>query len=189
MNTPEINGIAPLDWERYRAYLRLMAGAGVESYLQARIDPSDLVQQTLLQAHTALPSFRGNSEAEMLAWLRQILIRKTMNATRNETRERRNIDREREIEAAVSASSSSLERVRSAREVSPAERIARTEELLRLAEEIEQLPDDQQQAIRLRYWAEHSVEEVAIAMGRSVPSVAGLLRRGLAALRTCGLEE
>lgn len=180
---------ALLDWERYRAYLRLIAGAGTDARLQSRLDPSDLVQQTLLQAHVSLPSFRGTSEAEMLAWLRQILARKAANAVRDETRGRRDVDRERAIGAAISASSLCLERVLSMKQLSPDEQISKSEDLLRLAEDIEQLPADQQKVIRLKYWSGLNLQQVATEMGRSVPSVAGLLRRGLASLRTCRIEE
>src|SRR3989442_13349463 len=56
-----------------RDYLSLAARARVESWLRAKADASDLVQQTLLEAHRGLDQFHGATEAEFLAWLRRIL--------------------------------------------------------------------------------------------------------------------
>src|SRR6516165_7648724 len=56
-----------------REYLGLAARARVESWLRAKVDASDLVQQTLLEAHRGFGQFHGATEAEWLAWLRCIL--------------------------------------------------------------------------------------------------------------------
>jgi RNA polymerase sigma-70 factor (ECF subfamily) len=56
-----------------RNYLAVVARAEIGSWLQAKVDASDLVQQTLLDAHRGLANFRGHNEAEWLGWLRQIL--------------------------------------------------------------------------------------------------------------------
>jgi RNA polymerase sigma-70 factor (ECF subfamily) len=59
--------------KRYRPWLGLLARLQAMHRLQGKFDASDLVQQTLLEACRALPQFRGQTEAELLAWLRQIL--------------------------------------------------------------------------------------------------------------------
>src|ERR1700677_2151292 len=56
-----------------RNYLVVVAPAEAESGLRAKIDPSDIVQQTLLDAHRGLDDFRGTTEAEWFGWLRRIL--------------------------------------------------------------------------------------------------------------------
>src|SRR4051812_1718348 len=59
--------------ELYRDYLRLLARTGTDAAQRRKADPSDLVQETMLKATQNFARFRGNSEAELAAWLRQIL--------------------------------------------------------------------------------------------------------------------
>jgi RNA polymerase sigma-70 factor, ECF subfamily len=68
--------------ERYRAYLSLLAGSKVDPWLRQRVDASDLVQQTLLDALERRDQFRGSSEGEFLAWLRTILSNNLIEALR-----------------------------------------------------------------------------------------------------------
>ena len=79
--------------ERFRSYLRLLARPHLDPQLQGKLDPSDLVQQTFLQAHQAWQQFRGTSQAELAAWLRQILARNLAHAARNLGRARRDFGR------------------------------------------------------------------------------------------------
>ena len=59
--------------ESFRNYLRLLARTGVDASLQGKADPSDVVQEVLLKAHQGFDQFRGQTEAELAGWLRQIL--------------------------------------------------------------------------------------------------------------------
>ena len=61
--------------DKYRPYLLMLARLQFDEKLQAKLDASDIVQQTLLEAHQAIGDFRGQSDGEKAAWLRRILAR------------------------------------------------------------------------------------------------------------------
>jgi RNA polymerase sigma-70 factor (ECF subfamily) len=58
----------------YGNYLTILATTQINPRLRRRVAPSDLVQETMLAAYRDFEKFRGRSEREFLAWLRQILI-------------------------------------------------------------------------------------------------------------------
>src|SRR5262245_54587936 len=105
--------------EACRPYLRLLAQVNLVSGLKSKIDASDIVQQTLLQAHQARADFRGQSDAELRAWLRQILTRNLIHASRDFGRGKRDVSRERSIEAALEASSMRVDGWLAANQSSP----------------------------------------------------------------------
>ncbi len=169
--------------ERFRDYLRLLAGLQVGTRLRTKIDPSDLVQQALLRAHQARDQFRGHSPAEMSAWLRQILARTLADAARDLGRARRDVRRERSLEASLDESSARLEAWLVASGMAPGDEADRNEQLLRLAAALTELPEPQRQAVLLRYYEGRPLEEIGERLGRSRAGVASLLRRGLERLR------
>jgi RNA polymerase sigma-70 factor (ECF subfamily) len=167
--------------EDYRAYLHLLARLQMDSRLQRRIDPSDLVQESLLKAHERWAQFRGHSEAEVAAWLRTILAHTLADALRKFTRQQGYL--ERSLEAAVEHSSSGLEVWLAAKDLSPRQQALRNEELLRLAGALDRLPDDQRVVLELHHLQAYPVPAISRLMGKSNAAVAGLLRRGLKRLR------
>jgi RNA polymerase sigma-70 factor (ECF subfamily) len=169
--------------ERYRAYLHLLARLRLDRRLQGKLDASDVVQQTLLQAHQALDGFRGHTEAEQAAWLRQILARNLAHAVRDLRRDKRDVARECSLEAALDESSARLEAWLAAEQSSPSEKACHNEQLLRLAEALTELPEDQREAVVLHYFQGCSLAEIGEQLGRSTGSVSGLVFRGLKLLR------
>ena len=118
-----------------------------------------MVQQTLLKAHQNRDQFRGRTEAELAAWLRAILARDLADAARKFGPRRGG--RERSLEAALEQSSARLEAWLAAEDTPPSRRAERQEQLLRLAEGLARLPDDQRIALELRHLRGLAVAEVA----------------------------
>ena len=169
--------------ERFRDYLRLLAQVRFDPQLRGKLDPSDLVQQTLLEAHQSIGQFRGSSDAELAAWLRRILANNLANAVRHYGQKKRDVARERSLHHALDESSSRLEAWLAAEMASPSQQADRNEQVLRLAEALTRLPETQRVAVIDRYLGALSVGEIADKLGTSKGAVAGLLHRGLKGLR------
>lgn len=170
--------------DRFRSYLALLARLHLDDRLRGKMDPSDIVQQTLLQAHRGIRDFRGRTDAEMAAWLRKILVRNLAHALRDFCREKRNIHRERAIQGAVDDSSAKLDAWLVSEQSSPSQKAQHNERLLQLSDALLRLPDAQREAVQLHYWRGATLDEIAERMERTPAAVAGLLKRGLRKLRS-----
>jgi RNA polymerase sigma-70 factor (ECF subfamily) len=168
--------VALPELERYRPYLRLLARASLGPRLQAKLDASDLVQDVLKQAVEAREQFRGQSAAELAAWLRQILVRKMANLARDWRRARRDVRREVSLEAALEESSARLGAFLAAEGSSPDERADLEERMLRVAAALEALPEAQREAVTLHYLHRWPLRDIAAHLGRTTAAVAGLIK-------------
>lgn len=170
--------------EAYRRYLFLLARVQIGQRLQGKVDASDLVQETFLEAHRNFDRFRGGTEAEFVAWLRQILAANVIDLVRRYLgTQGRDVRLEREIRAAVDQSSVLLDRALVAPQSSPSRQVERREQAVLLADALDQLPADYREALVLRHLEGLAFPEVARRMGRSVDSVEKLWMRGLVQLR------
>ena len=176
---PAMQDNVNLKWERYRSYLRLLARIQLDPCLRGKVDPSDVVQQTLLCACRGQANFHATGAESEAAWLRQILARQLIDITRAFYSDKRQIFLERSLEASSARIESWLARSGS----TPSQQVSSQEELLQLSSALERLPDDYRLAVESRYFAGVPIQEIAEQMGRSRSAVAGLLRRGLECLR------
>jgi RNA polymerase sigma-70 factor (ECF subfamily) len=163
----------------FRPYLRLLARLYFDPRLQAKMDPSDIVQKTLLEAEQHKEHHAWTSDAETATWLRTILVRNLADVYRKFSTGARRLT----LERSLSDSSARLEAWLADGHSPPGASIVRTEELMRLAAALEELPDDQRQVLDLKHLQGWSVTAISAEVGRSEAAVAGLLRRGLKRLR------
>ncbi len=161
----------PRPLEDYRDYLRLL----LDIRLRGMMDPSDIVQQTLLKAHENLQGFRGKTDTELQAWLRAIMAQQLALVARKRGRQP---GKAHSLEAELEGSSARLESLLASDKSSLSEQAMRTERLVELATASARLPEDRRTAVELRYLQGLSVPAVADQMGRSTVSVTGLLYRG-----------
>ena len=166
-----------------RPYLRLLARLQLGGRLRGKLDASDLVQQTLLEACQKQEQFRGNTEGEWLAWLRQILAHNMADARRRFGQAKRDPSRERSLEGAMAHSSVQLGRWLADKQPSPSEEAQHHERALQVAKAMDCLPEARREALFLRYWQGWPLARIAEHLGRSQAAVASLLKRGLHQLR------
>jgi RNA polymerase sigma-70 factor (ECF subfamily) len=169
--------------ERFRPYLQLLARVQLAARLRAKLDPSDIVQQSLVSAVQGIAGYRGRSDAEMAAWLRQILAHHLANVVRDFGREKRDLRREQSMHAALNDSSARLDAWLAMEQSSPSQRAMRAEQGLALATALAALPEAQREAVTLHHLADWTLEQVGERLGRSPAAVAGLIKRGLRSLR------
>ena len=170
--------------ERFQPWLRLLARLQTEKDFQGKFDPSDIAQQTLLEACRDLPKFRGRSEPELLVWLRQILAHVLGHESRRfRGTQQRDIGREVSLEQSLAQSSLRLGAILADQGPTPSQlAIAREQEVI-LANVLERLSPDYREVIILRNLHELPHEEIARRMGKSVGAVRMLWVRALAQLR------
>ncbi|QEH35096.1 RNA polymerase sigma factor [Aquisphaera giovannonii] len=181
------------DLDGFRDYLRALTWKWIPADLRGRVDPSDLIQETLLRAHRDRDRFRGGeAEAEAGAggdagpdaraaaragWLKQILAARLADRLRELGRARgvslHDLDR----------SSAGMEHLIPACLSTPSAGLQSEEKALLVARLLARLPREQAEAIVLKHCEGLPVQDVARHMNRSPQAIGGLLRRGLRTLR------
>lgn len=169
--------------DHYRDYLRLLARNELDHQIQARVDPSDIVQQTMLEAQQDLANFRGEHSGELAAWLRQILMH-NLHQTYDEhlQAQKRSVRREQAVVDPVDGK----QRMDwlDGELTTPSQAAIRNERTVLLAQAIEALPDDQREAVRMRHLKGFSLGQIAAKLDRSETAAAGLLKRGMRRLQS-----
>jgi RNA polymerase sigma-70 factor (ECF subfamily) len=170
--------------QTYRRYLAFLAGLEIGRRLQGKVDPSDVVQEAFLGAHRDFAGFRGTTEKEFTAWLRQVLASVLANLVRHyQGTQRRDVRLERQLVLDLEESAQALDRALIDAGASPSQQAASREQAVLLANALARLPDEQRQLLVLRHLEGLTFAEVARRLGRSPDSVKKQWPRALAALR------
>ena len=176
------------EWERSCAFLALQARCQNIRW-QGKIDLSALVQQTLFEAFQAASQLDGRTEAEKAAWVCARLAHNLNDEIRKLCTAKRDVRRELPLQVRLEESLSRLEQLLPATFTTPSQHVAREEKLVRLANALARLPENQRQAIELHHLRGQTLVEVAEFLGTTKPAVAGLLHRGLKRLRELLAED
>jgi len=164
-----------------RGYLGFVARAHVESWLKAKVDASDVVQQTMLEAHRDFDRFQGRSEKEWLGWLRKILTHNVADFVRHYrgTAKRQARLEVRFRDPAETGAGGGGAAEPAAPGPTPSQELARMDDELRVSDALATLTPDYQEVIVLRNLQRLSFNEVAEQMGRSRPAVQMLWMRAI----------
>ena len=170
--------------EMYRNYLSLIARLQISTDLRAKVSPSDLVQDTFLRAKCNLENFQGETEPELMAWLRRIMANRIVDLNRHYRRQVRDVRMEQQLAQQLYQSSAQISVMFPSSEPSPSEQLMRREKAVLLADALQALPDDYREILVLRHLHGLSIAESAERMQKTVPSVKNLWVRAVAKLRT-----
>jgi RNA polymerase sigma-70 factor (ECF subfamily) len=167
--------------EKCRPYLLLIANEELESRLRPKVGPSDLVQDSLIEAQRDFTQFRGDQGEDLMAWLRCILLHNLADARRHyQGTAKRRIGSEQLLD------DSGAEAVREqlvSPDTPPIERAATLEQTAALDRALERLPADYQQVIVLRYQESRSFAEIGAALGKSEEAAKKLWLRAVRRLK------
>lgn len=170
--------------QHYEPWLKVMAKMQVESRFQAKFDPADIVQQTMIEAVRAFPNFRGTTGAEFTAWLRQILTHTLAHEIRRYAgTQKRDIALERSLDETLDEASRRFGDLLPASGTSPSQKAVKNERELQLARILDNLPADYRDVLVLRHLEGLSHEEIALHLNRKPGAVRMLWVRALARLR------
>ena len=168
--------------EACRRFLLTIARQELDPELQAKSSPSDLVQETFVEAQRDFGQFHGTTEDELLAWLRQLLLHRLGKLRR---RYRSTAKRQVGREVALDDGGSSDQPVAGlmATTQSPSGQAMAHEQDAALEAAIQRLPDDYRRVILFRYQKEHSFEEIGQLLGRSPEAARKLWSRAVERLQ------
>jgi RNA polymerase sigma-70 factor (ECF subfamily) len=167
----------------YQNYLNILATTQLDRRLRRRMNASDLVQETMLAAHRDFGKFRGSTEREFLAWLRQILIHCLHHAIETHVKAQR-----RDVRCEISIDQVGLALDRSATNFanaladpgpSPSTPARQRERAVALADQLAKLRPEYRDVIVLRNLQGLSFEEIAERMDRKTGAVRMLWLRAV----------
>lgn len=162
-----------------RAYLLLIANRELDPDLRAKGGASDLVQETFLEAQQNFGRFRGESEDELLAWLRSILLANVSNFDRRYRRTAK-----RDLACELPLDESGRNGTGASRPVeddapSPSWQAVRREEFEAVERAIQRLPKDYACVVTLVNREHRSFAEAARLMNRSEDATRRLWSRAI----------
>jgi RNA polymerase sigma-70 factor (ECF subfamily) len=163
--------------ETCRNYLLLVANQTVDVDLQAKVAPSDLVQETFLRAQRSLKDFDGSKEAELLAWLRRILLNQIYDARRDFDAQKRQVEREAIVHP------SDLPVITGGRPETPSSLAVEAEQRKALEDAMARLPEEYRQVVMLRNWERRSFADIGVLLGRSDEAARKLWGRAIEKLQ------
>lgn len=168
---------------RLQGYLLLIANGQVRDNLQAKFGASDIVQNSLLDVHASIDEFNGTTEAEMRAWLKQIVLHNFVDEKRRYTNtQSRSLQLEKPLETMVTPLSTDVSQGGS-------KAMRRREELQQLTQALHRLPPRQQRVIEGRRRFGYSYQEIAEQLGISEAAARQLWSRAIKQLKIYLAEE
>lgn len=150
-----------------RDYLLLIANQGIDPDIRRKVGASDIVQESIMTAQANIQQFQGNTKGQWLAWLKQILVNDLRETRRSYKQvKKRSVDQERHMDGTAPVAPLVADA-----HLTPRSNAVKTEEMELLLSAISDLPEDQQQILKLRNWERLSYEEIGERLNKSSDAV------------------
>ena len=163
--------------ERFRPVLVTLAEAMISPAYRGDIEASDLVQQTLMEAHACADLLDTFEQGPFFIWLRKALKNNLLDAVKSLNTQKNDVGR-RVRESELEDSFARLEQVLAGDETSPSQLALRNEQIATMLSSLQQLPDNQRMAVVMKHLQGLSLKEVAESLELTESATAGLLHRG-----------
>ncbi len=174
--------------ERYRDYLRRMVATRLDRRLASRLDPSDIVQDTLAEAAGRMDDFLRDQTLPFFGWLRLIANEHIRDAHRRHLfAQRRSITRESRVPEFTDESAVDLVGQLMAHDTSPSNRLVRQERCEQVKEAMATLSPHDREVLAMKYVERLNTPEMAEALGVNENAVRARHLRAVIRLR--GLLE
>jgi RNA polymerase sigma-70 factor (ECF subfamily) len=162
-----------------RGYLLSIANRELDAALAGKLGASDLVQETLLEAQHDIGQFRGACEADLLAWLRQILDHNLRDVRRRYMEAgKRCVGREEPLAGGSGDAAILADSVKT-----PSVQVSNDEQIQQLCRAMNRLPQDYRQVIQMRNWELLPFAEIGARMQRSEDAARKLWVRAIERLQ------
>jgi RNA polymerase sigma-70 factor (ECF subfamily) len=170
--------------EHYRGALRRMVAARLDRRLAPRIDPSDVVQETLADAARRMDEFMRDRPLPFYGWLRQIAGERLIDTHRRHvSSQRRSVTREGQAPDLPDQSALELVHRLFANDTSPSNRLMRQERLDQVMTALAALSPRDREVLIMRHLEQIGTAEIAETIGLSEGAVKARLLRALIRLR------
>jgi RNA polymerase sigma-70 factor (ECF subfamily) len=165
-----------------RQYLLLIANDELPADLLGKEAPSDLVQETHLEAARDWEAFRGHTVGELLGWLREILLHNVKDLRRRSNAAVRRPPNQ-ELSLSSDQSGADLAAQLVSHDSSPSNRLQCQEQLLNIERALGQLAEDHRNVVIWRNRDGCSFEEIGRRLGRSAGAARKLWSRAIQQLQ------
>lgn len=171
-------------FDRFRPYLLVLAQQAIPKAIRARVDPSDLVQQTIAEAWRNKHQFRNDKSAGYRPWLRGILTRiAAANVRHHMGTQSRDAKREMAITEVLDRAENGLASIAVASSIGPASTAQHKEDVVALSAALQQLSEDHRNVLFWRHFEDLSHAEIANRLGKSEAAARMLWIRALKSLK------
>lgn len=172
-------------FEHHRQRLKRMITLRMDERLARRVDPSDVVQETFVEALRKIHGYLQDRPVPFYPWLRQIAWNRLIDLHRRHVvAKERAVDREGVLQPPLSArSATTLADKLVSHESSPSAQLVHSEMRHRVQAAIMRLPSRFREVLVLRHLEQISVAEIAAVLGVAEGTVKSRHFRALAQMR------